>query len=52
MPLTPEKRARMDEYRRRYEDLKAAGQGAAPRVMPAPPSAAACCCRPARSRAT
>lgn len=36
MTLTPEKRARMDEYRRRYEDLKAAGQGEAPRVMPAP----------------
>ncbi len=34
MTITPETRARMDEYRRRYEDLKAAGQGDAPRVMP------------------
>ncbi|MEW6122792.1 MAG: urea amidolyase associated protein UAAP1 [Pseudomonadota bacterium] len=36
MTVTPEAQARMDEHRRRYEDLKAAGQGQAPRVMPAP----------------
>lgn len=36
MTVSPETQARMDEHRRRYEELKAAGQGQAPRVMPAP----------------
>ncbi|WP_127088101.1 urea amidolyase associated protein UAAP1 [Aquabacter cavernae] len=41
MTVTPETQARMDEYRRRYEELKAAGQGQTPRVMPAPTQAGA-----------
>lgn len=36
MTVSPETQARMDEHRRRYEELKAAGQGQAPRVMPPP----------------
>lgn len=36
MTLTPEKRARIEENKRRYEELKADGQGQAPRVMPRP----------------
>lgn len=36
MTVSPETQARMDAHRRRYEELKAAGQGQAPRVMPPP----------------
>ncbi len=36
MTVTPDTQARMDAHRRRYEELKAEGQGQAPRVMPAP----------------
>lgn len=36
MTVDSEKLARIKENKRRYEELKAAGQGQAPRVMPAP----------------